>query len=230
MARYALYFAPETGSQWWLAGSLWLGRDSASSRALAQVPIAGLSKELLHHYTRDARRYGFHATLKAPFRLAQGYTLAVLEEKLSSFCSQQRPIIVPSPQVLWMGSFLSLRPNCECPSLDALAMRCVRQFAELSAPLNNTEMARRNSQALSLRQQELMQRWGYPYTEEEYRFHLTLSDTMTYCDETHTNILRDAAVKHFQITESMCIKGIALFCEDEPGADFRLLKRYQFPV
>lgn len=230
MIRYALYFAPEIGSQWWLAGSQWLGRDSACARALAQPAIKGLSKELQHQYTREARRYGFHATLKAPFRLAQGYTVSALEQALSDFCSHQRPVIVPSPQVLWMGSFLSLRPNCECPALDALAMRCVRHFSELSAPLNNTEMARRNSQALSLRQQELMQRWGYPYTEEEYRFHLTLSDAMTYCDDSHTTTLRDAAVKHFQITENMCIKGIALYCEDEPGADFRLLKQYHFGV
>lgn len=228
MTRYALYFAPETGSQWWLAGSQWLGRDTASARALAQPTILGLSKNLQANVTRDARRYGFHATLKAPFRLAEGYQLKDLEQSLHTFCSQQRPLVVPAPQVLWMGHCLALHPNTECPSLDTLAMRCVRHFAPLSAALTDSDMARRNSQALSLRQQELMQLWGYPYTEEEYRFHLTLSDAMNYCDEALSATLRDAAVKHFQIAETMWIKGIALFCEESPGADFKLLQQYHF--
>lgn len=228
MTRYALYFAPETDSQWWLAGSQWLGRDTASAHALAQPRIAGITTTVQAKVTRDARRYGFHATLKAPFRLAEGYQLRDLEQALHTFCSQQRALIVPSPQVLWLGHCLALRPNSECPPLDALAMRCVRHFAPFSAALNSNEMARRNSQALSPRQQELMQRWGYPYTEEEYRFHLTLSDAMTYCDDALTTALRDAAVKHFQISETMWIKGIALFCEESPGADFKLLKQYHF--
>lgn len=228
MTRYALYFAPEVGSQWWLAGCQWLGRDTAAMRSLAQPALAGLTPALLHTLTREARRYGFHATLKAPFRLAEGQDGATLDLALSAFCRQQGTVTVPAPQVQWMGTFLALRPNAECPAVEALAMRCVRHFAAMSAPLNRHELKRRNSQTLSARQQELLQRWGYPYTEEEFRFHLTLSDAMHYSEEPVAAALRDAAVKHFQITESMCIKGIALCCEETPGADFRLLKHYPF--
>lgn len=228
MTRYALYFAPEVGSQWWLAGCQWLGRDTAAMRSLAQPAIPGIAPALLHNLTRDARRYGFHATLKAPFRLAEGQDAVALDQALSIFCRQQCQVIIPAPQVQWMGNFLALRPNAECPAIDALALRCVRHFAAMSAPLNSTELKRRNSQILSARQQELLQRWGYPYTEEEFRFHLSLSDAMHYADESVASILRDAAVKHFQMTETMCVKGIALCGEETPGADFRLLKHYPF--
>ncbi len=230
MTRYALYFAPEVGSQWWLAGCQWLGRDTVAMRALTPPPIKGLATEVVQKLTGNARRYGFHATLKAPFRLAGMKTLASLEQTLHAFCQQQRAVIVPTPQVQWMGGFLALRPHTECPAIDALAQRCVSHFAELSAPVSSPELERRNSRRLTLRQQVLLQRWGCPYTEEEFSFYLTLSDSLKAGDESTASALRDAAVKHFQITETMCIKGISLFFEPAPGTNFQLLKHYPFAL
>jgi putative phosphonate metabolism protein len=226
MPRYALYFAPEPTSHWWRAGCQWLGRDAHSMLAVAQPPVAGLSQEQLHARTTDARRYGFHATLKAPFRLAEGVTRADLEAALCTFCIQQEAIEVPAPQVHWIGNFLALLPTAESPAINELAMRCVRQFSPLRAPISETEIARRQRQVLSPRQQELLRRWGYPYTEEEYRFHLTLTDYINTADDALGSALRDAAVRHFQISEVMRISSIALCIEVVPGAAFQLLRRY----
>ena len=230
MTRYALYFAPEVGSQWWLAGCQWLGRDTVAMRAITPPPIKGLNAETVHELTDNARRYGFHATLKAPFHLAGTQTAASLEQALHAFCQRQRPVIVPAPQVQWMGGFLALRPHTECPAIHALAQRCVNHFAELSAPLSSPELERRNNRRLTSRQQALLQRWGSPYTEEEFSFYLALSDNLKTGDDSTASVLRDAAVKHFQIAEMMCIRGISLFCESAPGANFQLLHHYPFAL
>ena len=88
MTRYALYFAPD--AEWWRRGSLWLGRDAASGQQLPQPAITGLDADVQWQLTRDARRYGFHATLKAPFQLADGLTEANLHQALQEFCKQQK--------------------------------------------------------------------------------------------------------------------------------------------
>jgi ribose 1,5-bisphosphokinase len=227
MPRYALYFAPQPENPWWQAGCRWLGRDPFSMRTLAQVWPSHLSGEQMHQLTVDARRYGFHATLKAPFYLADGCNIAQLDAALNSFCAGQSAFTLPAPQVQWMGNFLALRPDAQSPAIDALALRCVKHFSSFSAPLSAKEITRRHKPSLSPRQQELLQRWGYPYTEEEFRFHMTLSDAQKDVDSTTSTQLYDAAVVHFTIAEPLSVASIALFHEAAQGDDFQLLRHYR---
>ena len=228
MSRYALYFAPEPNSLWWRVGCQWLGRDASTMSELTQPAISGMTNVQMHTLTADARRYGFHATLKAPFRLAQAYDIQQLDAALSSFCEQQESFILPTPQVQWMGNFLALRPGTECAEINALATACVRHFHHFSAALTTSEITRRAKQTLSQRQRDLLLRWGYPYTEEEFRFHLTLSDTQKDLHSATSTQLRDAAVQYFSINEVLKISSIALFHEERMRADFKLLKHYNF--
>ncbi|MFZ6687289.1 DUF1045 domain-containing protein [Undibacterium sp. SXout11W] len=229
MSRYALYFAPEQDSKWWHAGCQWLGRDPTVTNHTANVEqllIPNVLPNVLQHLTKDARRYGFHATLKAPFRLAPGHQVAELERALETFCQQQKAIKIPSPQLEWMGNFLAIRPIGDTSLLNQLAMQCVSQFDHLRAALKPGELARRQQHQLSARQLRLLQHWGYPYTEEEYRFHMTLTDSLDNTDSAEA-ILR-AARRHFDIGEPLIIRSIALFHETNPDEDFRLLQRYPF--
>ncbi|MFZ6656344.1 DUF1045 domain-containing protein [Undibacterium sp. TJN19] len=226
MKRYALYFAPETDSAWWQAGCQWLGRDAEAMRAVSQPAIDGIDADTQRQLTRDARRYGFHATLKAPFRLAEGCTEQELRLALQSFCSQQAAIDIISPQVQWMGNFLALRAAEHQQSLNDLAFACVRQFDGFRAPLNQDDMARRQRHQLGPRQAALLQQWGYPYVDEEFRFHLTLSDTLD--QSLAAQRMHDAAVAYFTLTAPLRIQGIALFAENQAGADFQLLARFAF--
>ena len=66
--RVAVYYAPEADDPLWRAGCEWLGRDPERGTALAQPVVAGL-----HENTEDPRRYGFHATLKAPMVPRHGF-------------------------------------------------------------------------------------------------------------------------------------------------------------
>lgn len=226
MTRYALYFAPECTSPWWQAGCRWLGRDPEHGGTPGQPALAGMAPAQLHALTRAARRYGFHATLKAPFRLAAAVSTAQLDAALAEFCRTRRPLQLAPLQVAWMDGFLCLRPPHPVAALDALAQDCVRGFEPLRAPLTPDELARRRPHLLSPRQQVLLQRWGYPYTEEEFRFHLTLSDVVH--DAADMQVLQRGAERHFDISAPLEVAGLALFCQDGPGADFRLLRRYPF--
>ncbi len=227
MTRYALYFAPE--GKWWQQGSTWLGRDAASGQLLPQPAIAGLDAGLQRQLTSDARRYGFHATLKAPFQLADGYSEADLVKALQEFCKQQKTIQLQEPQVQWMGKFLALRPTVDHTAqaeLNNFAFDCVRHFDQFRAPMSEMELARRQKVPLSPRQNALLLEWGYPYTAEEFRFHMTLTDRLdagAVADSLH-----DAAVEYFYLPEALIIDSIALFMEAEAGADFELLARIPF--
>src|SRR6056297_1726408 len=65
-SRFAIYYLPPAGP---LAefGARWLGWDVENGRALRQPDLPGLEG-----ITKAPRKYGFHGTLKPPFRLAQG--------------------------------------------------------------------------------------------------------------------------------------------------------------
>lgn len=229
MTRYAIYYAPRTNSPWWRAGCNWLGRDPERGITCTSNDSIGAPTPW-HQLTQEARRYGFHATLKAPFELACGFEETHLLTMARSFALHQRPLAVIGPTVRPLGHFLALQPAKAQADIAALAMRCVSYFDLLRAPLTPAELTRRRRAGLSLRQEALLQRWGYPYTEEEFRFHLTLSDRLDGADAQTVHGLRKAAESCFAnaIECALVIDGIAVFREAEPGADFTLLARLPF--
>ena len=49
------------------------------------------------------------------------------------------------------------------------------EFDSFRAPLTPEDRARRNPSALTPRQRDYLDRWGYPYVLEDFRFHMTLT-------------------------------------------------------
>ncbi|MEB0136015.1 DUF1045 domain-containing protein [Actimicrobium sp. CCC2.4] len=221
LSRYAIYFAPASNSPWWQAGCRWLGRDPEHQLdgLDATTPLRG-----------NARRYGFHTTLKAPFRLADGCDEARLQASAQRFAAQQAVLTVPLPAVRLLGNFLALQADAAVPEISALAQRCVVHFDALRAPLTPDELARRLSAPLTSRQQALLQQWGYPYTGEEFRFHMTLSDSLTGVAPTVAQTMAGEASAAFAeaMATPLVIDGIAIFRERENGAPFELMARYGF--
>ena len=217
-ARYALYFAPEAAHPLWTAGCDWLGRDPGSGATSAGGP------------QREApRRYGFHATLKAPFALRDGATRPQLTAALSHFVDERAPIAMPELAVATLGDFVALRPiEHETRALHALADDCVRLFDDFRRPPSQAELVRRLAAGLNDQQRRNVARWGYPHVFEHWRFHMTLSDSVS--DDTLRASLQAEAARHFAaaLAEPLRCEGVALFVEDEPGADFRLLRRFEF--
>lgn len=157
--RYALYFLPAPDSALDRLGRAWLDA----------LPAA---------LTVQARFYGFHATLKAPFRLADGRDEAQLRAACRTFADNHPPVTAPPLALSLLGGFFALRPSAASPALDTLAAHCVRDFDPFRAPLNQSELAKRLRAPLDDNQRALLERWGYPYVLDQFRFHLTLTDPL----------------------------------------------------
>lgn len=169
MKRYAVYFAPSDAGLW-RAGSDWLGWDACTGRPVGQPAIAGLAEA-----TAAARKYGFHATLKAPFRLAEGQDPEALRAAVAAVAAALAPVPLPDLAVRRLGNFLALTPAPHGPELMHLAGEVVTRFEPFRAPLTAAEIARRHPDRLSPRQQALLNIYGYPFVFEEFRFHISLT-------------------------------------------------------
>lgn len=114
--------------------------------------------------------------------------------------------------------------------ISALAMRCVSYFDLLRAAPVAAELARRRAANLSTRQEALLQRWGYPFTEEEFRFHMTLTDRLSGVDAEVVFALRKAAEACFSaaMETRLALDGLAVFRQVEAGASFDLIARFGF--
>lgn len=186
-ARYAVYYAPQAESALWQLGSQWLGRDAETGKALPQPAIPEIAT-----FTASPRRYGLHATLKAPIRLADGVTEAEFLDAVSAWAASETPFELPRLAVGSLGDFLALRLATPCPELIAMAGRCVRNLDRFRKAPSDAELARRRVDTLPSREQAYLLAWGYPYVFECYRFHITLTDSIA--DDRLRARLYDAAV------------------------------------
>lgn len=176
MPRYALYYTPPPGP---LAdfGAVWLGWDPVSGMAPAPVTVPGLPapREAL---TDRPRKYGFHATLKAPFHLAPGQTEAALHDALAAFCAATPPARCAGLRVAPLGRFLALVPDGDAGALSDLAASVVTELDPFRAPLTDADRARRGAESMAPDLRSLFERWGYPYVMQAFRFHMTLTGLM----------------------------------------------------
>ena len=101
------------------------------------------------------------------------------EDELAAACAAfaERPCNVPviKPIVDVIEGFIALVPAVPSVELEALAAACVREFDAFRAPLSEEDRVRRNPAKLTPRQREYLDRWGYPYVFEKFRFHMTLT-------------------------------------------------------
>ncbi|HIJ61139.1 MAG TPA: DUF1045 domain-containing protein [Rhodospirillaceae bacterium] len=174
-ARYAIYFVPEDDSALARFGWAWLGRRATEIEPIDPTVPPGFDRARFLDIISEPRRYGFHATLKAPFRLTEGRSIADLVAALRTFAANQSPFILPPLELASLNRFLALRLTSPCLPLAALAAQAVRHFDAFRAPADETETARRLAAGLTARQELLLEAWGYPYVLEEWRFHMTLT-------------------------------------------------------
>ena len=224
--RQAVYFAPPPGSPWWEAGSSWLGRCAASGQLAVQPPIAALTREEQWSVTAAPRRYGWHATLKAPFRLAAACTLPDLQRALRQL-GQNHPVFdLPPLQVVQLDGFLALVPGGANVRLQALADCCVRDLQALAAPLDAVTLARRCPPGTTDDVRARVMAWSYAHVFDHFRFHFTLCGPLTGMPPDKITALRHAAEEHFGDLPVLRAERLWRFEEPSPGGDFLLREGY----
>ncbi|MDQ0470650.1 DUF1045 domain-containing protein [Labrys wisconsinensis] len=178
--RYAIYYAPAPDTALWRFGSDVLGYDAATGEDVPQWVPEGFTPQAWAAATADPRKYGFHATLKAPFALAAPYGEDALLAALERFAAGRTAVDLGPCGVHEIassqgGGFLALTP-VEAPSaLAALERAILEGFEPFRAPLTPEDRARRNPERLSPRQRDYLDTWGYPLVLEEFRFHMSLT-------------------------------------------------------
>lgn len=225
-ARFAIYFAPDPKSALWQTASRWLGRDAADGEVEVNVPD-GFNADEFAAATASARRYGFHATLVAPMRLASGVAPRDLSAAAEEFAARHNPFTIGRAEIRNLAGFLAVMPVAQSDSLTRFAGACVTHFRPLLAPMSVTEREKRLKGGLTARQTELLDEFGYPYVMEEFRFHMTLTDRLPEAERTR---YLEAATARFAeaLAEPVTIDRIAIFKESEPGAPF--LRIADFPL
>ena len=223
--RYAIYYAPAQGSFLDQFGAEMLGYDAWIGAAL---PFASGVVEQMPDWrelTQDPRKYGFHATLKAPMSL-NGRRESELHAACADFARQPRLIPQITPVVNPISGFIAVIPETRSAELEQFAADCVHAFDPFRAPLTAEDRARRNPSRLTPRQVEYLDRWGYPYVMEEFRFHMTLTGRL---DETRREAVLAMLRERFarlNLTE-LAIDRVALFKQADAKARFEIIGDWQ---
>lgn len=220
--RYAIYALPEPGSALEAFGRAVLGYDNVTGEAVPHpADLPGLAE-----VTAGARVYGFHATLKAPMRLAAGVDEAALLARAERLAAHHPPVELGTLEVAALGRFLALVPVAPPASLGLLAAECVAGFEPLRAPLTEAERAKRRPERLSPRARALLDAWGYPHVFEEFRFHMTLTDALS---EEAQAFWQGRLSEAFRASGAgpLTIRSIGILRQDG-AAPFRLLARIPF--
>lgn len=204
--RVALYYAPAADDALALAAASWFA-------APERLAIGA-----------EARRYGFHATLKPPFRLRDG---CGWEEVLAAAHDLARgiaPFPLPRLDVADLDGFLALRETEPSPALQALADAAVAELDHLRAPPTPAEIARRNPERLRPAQRRMLERWGYPHCFATWFFHMTLSRRLDAAEHARW---RPEAAAHFAAALGLSrrVAAISLLVEPEQGAAFSEVAR-----
>lgn len=220
--RYAVYYTPSDPA---LAGfgARWLGWDIAAGRAVHQPEQASLPAPLAE-ITRTPRRYGFHATIKPPFRLAEGQSIEALNTALAALCDQVPPVTLEGMALSRLGRFLALQPLGDTAQLNGLAAMLVETLDTFRAPPDDAELQRRRGAGLTPAREALLMRWGYPHVMKEFRFHMTLTGKLPKAQIAPVQAVLGDALADI-LPAPFVINGLSLVGEDSDGR-FHLLHRH----
>lgn len=211
--RYAIYFTPGETDPLTRAAERWIGRS-----AFSDAGHAPLDADLAFH-TASARRYGFHATMKAPFSLPAHRSEPELIDAFDRWTAARDPFVGPRLVIGQLDGFFALVPEVRSTDIEALARDLTVDFDVFRAPPSEAEIARRNPENLTSRQVRHLHEWGYPYVMEDFRFHMTLTGRVA--GEEALSLRRRLDAHFGSLLEApVAFASLALFVEPEPGAPF----------
>lgn len=226
MARYAIYFAPPPDTDLWRFGSAVIGYDASTAKDVPFAKPSGMTGNAWQAMTEEPRRYGFHATLKAPFELSKHADTAGLLVNVGILATSLAPVSIGQLAVAEIGRFIALVPVEVPRDLEALAARVVDGLDHLRAPLSEADRARRSKSPLTPRQLGHLHRYGYPYVREDFRFHMTLTGPIA--DDAERARLREGLASAYTKAGAagpVTVDALAVFRQDARSDRFRVIAR-----
>ena len=228
MYRHAAYYAPHPDQLLAELGARWLGRCALSGQRRRTPSFAGLPRATLRLHTAPASRYGWHATMKAPFKARAGLTEAAIAQAFAAFTGSHAAITLPALVLRDLGDFLALVPEQPCAALQSLAFACVRSLHALAQPLSAHELADRRRTPLSPEQDAMLLKWGYPFVGTQFRWHMTLTGSLRALPAADRQRLHAAALQWFEpvLQRPVILDAISWFVEPAAGGDLQEAQRF----
>jgi len=219
--RVAIYFTPDRDHALTQRAAEWLGRDAF----VAGRSAAGASGRPIS----EPARYGFHATLKAPFRLAPPHTPAALDAALADFAESHTAVRLGTLTIARIDGFFALVPERPAPGLLELETGVRTHFEPYRAPLTDADYIRRKPDRLTPRQRDNLIRWGYPHVAEDFRFHMTLTDRIA---DAEAPAIAAELERRFgpALRDPVRLDALALFIEPDAGQPFHVHSRHALGV
>lgn len=217
--RFAIFYAPDRSSSLWRKSAEWLGWDAAAQTFLKQPDFKKIPSAEFVEATKSPRRYGFHATLKPPMRLAAGVNLDRLQAVARALSAKLAAAPIGRLEVKLIDGFLALVPQKQKKPLTQLAADCVDYFEPMRAPLEVEERLVRMSAGLNDAQIQMLDQYGYPYVKDQFRMHLSLTGRL---EPSQQQVFASAAEKWFGPTleEDYALNAISVYHEPEAGKPF----------
>lgn len=215
--RYGVYYAPPAGSDLARFGASWLGWDAETGEDVAH-PEAPVDVAAI---TATPRKYGFHGTLKPPF--VPNADIGALMDAVEEVASAHAPFQTAPIKLTQIGPFLAMTLSTPSDELAALAAACVADLDPFRTPPSAAELTKRRAAGLTDSQEALLQRWGYPYVMEEFRFHLTLSGALSDEDAAAAKAALTPLVAPLEAP--LTVRELTLFGEAEDGR-FHIVRRF----
>ncbi len=174
--------------------------------------------------TDSPRRYGFHATLKPPFRLADDASFEDLQAALREFALRHHSFYAPHLALGALGRFLALTLSAASEDFSNLAADSVSEFDRFRAPATEEETTQRLRGSLTVREREHVLQWGYPYVFDTWKFHMSLTSSMhTESLSLFEPYLRERFTPACE--KPLFVDSVCIFHEPYPGALFHLIDR-----
>lgn len=223
--RFAIYFTFAADHPLYRKATQWLGHCIYNQTTPTGAIFSPAAEKFRN--VQQAAQYGFHATLKPPFRLQAGTTQSELETCVQDFTSGLQAFTCSPLKVDSIGNFVALVADENCDDLNHLAAQCVQHFEPFRASLNESELQKRLRSPLTLHQQALLRQWGYPFVLDEFRFHMTLTDRLP---GNMINQARQQLVLEFApfLSSRLSVDRIGLCHQAKPEDPFYLLESYVF--
>jgi hypothetical protein len=227
--RYALYLTPPPDSDLWRFGCDVIGRDPMTRASREGFSLEGYPPDSWRSMTSDPRRYGFHATLMAPFSLRLDLDAAGLFDSIAEFARKHSPFEAGELRVgvVKAGhglSFVALKPEGALKELRSFEASVVRGLDRLRAPFVEIDREYRGSKRLTPRQAYYLHAWGYPYVLDEFDPHFTLTNAIPDADRVAHLLEWDFGLR--VASRALHVDALTLVEQSEANGEFKILHRF----
>jgi hypothetical protein len=119
---------------------------------------------------------------------------------------------------------VALKPEGALKELRSFEAGVVRGLEKLRAPWIESGREYRGSERLTPRQAYYLHAWGYPYVLDEFDPHLTLTNAIPDAERVARLLEWEFGLR--VPSRMLHVDALTLFGQNEPGAEFRILRRF----